>query len=100
MASYHPNRQLAELEISEPLILGETGDDADSDIEAHQLRTYLDSSKATKRRRHISFLVGFASLFILIGIFARLSRRRHLVGMLKPHFRFLFPDSNFIKETI
>lgn len=79
MAPHHPNRQLAELEISEPLIVSDADVAAEADIDAYQLRTYLDNSKASRRRRYISLLVGIISLFILVGIFVQLSGR-HLVG--------------------
>jgi hypothetical protein len=71
MASENPDRELEEVDVSEPLL---SDADADAVIDAEQLQTHLASAKAARRWMRIRIAIGTITLLVLIGIFVRLSR--------------------------
>jgi hypothetical protein len=75
MASASSNRELEEVDVSEPL-LSDADADADAVVDAQQLQTHLASAKAARRWRRIRIAIGTITLLALIGIFVRLSRWR------------------------
>ncbi len=74
MASNDSDRELDDVESSEPLLISQA--DADAVIDAEQLRAHIASSKSARRWRRIRIAVGAVTVLVLFGIFIRLSMWR------------------------
>jgi hypothetical protein len=72
MASNNSQSALEDVDIAQPMLASD--DDSEAALDAEQLRTHISSSKAARRWRYVKVAIGMLTIFVLAGIFVRLSR--------------------------